>query len=170
VNDGPLYGFISILKNRNYNLVYGVIPALWYGVPQTRERFVLMASLESQIHLPERTHNGTDIPFATVRDWIGNIPSIEAGESHPLVKDHVSAKLSELNLKRIRCTPEGIMIDGCVARLRKYKPEEYELIIAHFIIGISLRSIAKKLKCSDGTIRKELHNAMGFIEGVLMML
>ncbi|EPL0517797.1 antiterminator Q family protein, partial [Klebsiella pneumoniae] len=31
-------------------------------------------------------------------------------------------------------------------------------------------SIAKKLKCSDGTIRKELHNAMGFIEGVLMML
>ncbi|VGH14655.1 antitermination protein from phage origin [Klebsiella quasipneumoniae] len=62
------------------------------------------------------------------------------------------------------------MIDGCVARLRKYKPQEYELIIAHFIIGISLRSIAKKLKCSDGTIRKELHNAMGFIEGVLMML
>lgn len=39
---------------------------------------------------------------------------------------------------------EGIMIDGCVARLRKYKPEEYELIIAHFVIGISLRTIAKK--------------------------
>ncbi|SBN13633.1 Modification methylase HgiDII [Klebsiella variicola] len=116
VNDGPLYGFISILKNRNYNLVYGVIPALWYGVPQTRERFVLMASLESQIHLPDRTHNGTDIPFATVRDWIGNIPSIEAGESHPLVKDHVSAKLSELNLKRIRCTPEG--------KGREYWPRE----------------------------------------------
>lgn len=36
------------------------------------------------------------------------------------------------------------MIDGCVARLRKYKPEEYELIIAHFVVGVSLRSIAKK--------------------------
>lgn len=36
------------------------------------------------------------------------------------------------------------MIDGCVARLRKYKPEEYELVIAHFVIGISLRTIAKK--------------------------
>lgn len=35
------------------------------------------------------------------------------------------------------------MIDSCVARLRKYKPEEYELIIAHFVIGISLRTIAK---------------------------
>ena len=65
---------------------------------------------------------------------------------------------------------EGIMIDACVARLRKYKPEEYELIIAHFIIGISLRSIAKKRKCSDGTIRKELHKAMGFIDGIISMI
>lgn len=39
---------------------------------------------------------------------------------------------------------EGIMIDSCVARLRKYKPEEYELVIAHFIIGISLREGANK--------------------------
>ena len=28
--------------------------------------------------------------------------------------------------------------------MRKYKPEEYELIIAHFVVGVSLRSIAKK--------------------------
>ena len=62
---------------------------------------------------------------------------------------------------------EGIMIDGCVARLRRYKPEGYELVIAHFVIGISLRTIAKKRKCSDGTIRKESQTAMGFIEGVL---
>lgn len=62
---------------------------------------------------------------------------------------------------------EGIMIDGCVARLRKYKPDEYKLIIVHFIIGISLRTIAKKRKCSDGTIRKELQMALGFIEGVI---
>ncbi|HDL7801201.1 TPA: antitermination protein [Yersinia enterocolitica] len=72
---------------------------------------------------------------------------------------------------RIQCSDdEGIMIDGCVARLRKYKPEEYELIIAHFVIGVSLRTIAKKRKCSDGTIRKELQTAMGFIGGCLSML
>nr|WP_033808893.1 antiterminator Q family protein [Escherichia coli] len=65
---------------------------------------------------------------------------------------------------------EGIMIDSCVARLRKYKPEEYELVIAHFVIGISLRTIAKKQKCSDGTIRKELQTALGFLDGVLSML
>ncbi|HBA8019547.1 TPA: antitermination protein [Escherichia coli] len=72
---------------------------------------------------------------------------------------------------RIQCDDdEGIMIDGCVARLRKYKPEEYELIIAHFVIGISLRTIAKKRKCSDGAIRKELQGAIGFISGILLLL
>lgn len=65
---------------------------------------------------------------------------------------------------------EGIMIDGCVARLKKYKPEECELIIAHFILGISLRTIAKKRKCSDGTIRKELQVALGFIQGVYSLV
>ncbi|MDY0970144.1 antiterminator Q family protein [Siccibacter turicensis] len=64
----------------------------------------------------------------------------------------------------------GIMIDGCVARLKKYKPEEYELIIAHFVIGVSLRMIAKKRKCSDGTIRKDMQTALGFIEGLLSIL
>lgn len=64
----------------------------------------------------------------------------------------------------------GIMIDGCVARLKKYKPEEYELIIAHFVIGISLRAIAKKRKCSDGTVRKDLQTAIGFVDGCICML
>lgn len=72
---------------------------------------------------------------------------------------------------RLQCDDDqGIMIDGCVARLKKYKPEEYELIIAHFVIGISLRTIARKRKCSDGTIRKELQTALGFILGVKSML
>lgn len=69
---------------------------------------------------------------------------------------------------RPRCDDdEGILLDGCVARLRQARPDEYQLIIAHFVIGISLRTIAKKRKCSDGTVRKELQTALGFIEGVL---
>ncbi len=72
---------------------------------------------------------------------------------------------------RLQCEDdEGIMIDACVARLRKYKPEEYELIIAHFVVGISLRAIAKRRKCSDGTIRKELQTALGFVDGCMSML
>ena len=48
--------------------------------------------------------------------------------------------------------------------------EEYELVIAHFVIGISLRTIAKKRKCSDGTIRKEMQTALGFIDAVICMV
>lgn len=72
---------------------------------------------------------------------------------------------------RVQCDDdEGLMIDGCVARLRKIRPQEYELIIAHFVLGISLRTIAKKRKCSDGTIRKDLNTALGFIVGVISMV
>ncbi|HED2047915.1 antitermination protein [Klebsiella oxytoca] len=69
---------------------------------------------------------------------------------------------------RLQCDDdEGIMIDCCVSRLRKYKPDEYELFIAHFVIGLSLRTIAKKMKCSDGTIRHKLQSGLGFVSGVL---
>lgn len=79
--------------------------------------------------------------------------------------------LSHGKKSRLQCDDdEGIMIDGCVARLRKYKPQEHEIIIAHFVLGISLRTIAKKRKCSDGTIRKELQTALGFIEGIVCTL
>lgn len=72
---------------------------------------------------------------------------------------------------RTQCDDDtGIMIDGCVSRLRKIKPEEYELVIAHFVVGISLRAISKRRKCSDGTVRKELQTALGFIEGCLNLL
>ncbi|MET5962284.1 antiterminator Q family protein [Citrobacter amalonaticus] len=72
---------------------------------------------------------------------------------------------------RLQCDDdEGIMIDGCVARLRQFNPEEYELIIAHFVIGISLRMIAKKMKCSDGTVRHKLQSSLGFVSGAIAMI
>jgi len=65
---------------------------------------------------------------------------------------------------------DGLLIDGCVARLKKYKPAEYDLVVLHHIYGLSLRYIARKRKCSDGTVRKEMQNAEGFVGGCLAML
>jgi len=65
---------------------------------------------------------------------------------------------------------DGLLIDGCVARLKRYKPDEYDLVIAHHVYGMSLRKIAKKRKCSDGTIRKEMQAAEGFVGGCIAML
>lgn len=107
INNGHFQKFLEVLDNHSYNYDFGVIPALWFGVPQTRERFVLLASKINKISLPSKTHDGLSTPYATVRDWIGSLPPIAAGEQHEFVNDHVSAKLSELNLMRIKATPEG---------------------------------------------------------------
>lgn len=68
------------------------------------------------------------------------------------------------------CDDDGIIIDSCIAKLKKYKAEEFELLIAHYVLGMSLRSIARRKRCSDGTIRKELQSAEGFVDGCLAML
>lgn len=74
-------------------------------------------------------------------------------------------------LSRTQCSDdEGIMIDSCVARLRKSRPEDYQLVIAHFVLRISLRTIAKKRRCCDGSVRKNLESSLGFLEGVMICL
>lgn len=106
---GPLQAFQRLLKKLGYAFECAVVPALWYGVPQTRERLVLVASLRSSIRIPAATH-GPGRPqgrYTTVGDWIKHLPKIEAGQSHHSDPDHVAAKLEELNLRRIRATPEG---------------------------------------------------------------
>lgn len=72
-------------------------------------------------------------------------------------------------LRRQSSDDEGRVIDEWILRLRQYKIDEYELIVAHFVIGVSLRKIAKRKKCADGTIRKKIQAVMGVLEGVLML-
>ncbi|MBU9849232.1 antiterminator Q family protein [Rahnella aceris] len=72
---------------------------------------------------------------------------------------------------RLQCDDdEGLLIDGCVARLKKFKPKEYELVTLHYVFGVSLRAIAKKRKCSDGTVRKDMQTAQGMIWGIVSSL
>lgn len=106
----PLSGFLGGLKNAGYfEPDYKSVPLKTYGVPQGRRRFLLLASRHGELHLPPETHGpGKANPeFSTVRDWIGDLPEIAAGETHPKVPDHRAAGLSTLNLERIRETPEG---------------------------------------------------------------
>ncbi len=106
----PLKGFLRGLEEAGYpEPTFSSVSLKRYGVPQGRRRFLLLASRHGPIQLPPETHGPetANPEFATVRDWIGNLPRIEAGQSHPEVSDHRAASLSPLNLKRIRATPEG---------------------------------------------------------------
>lgn len=113
----PFTNFLEVLHKYNYFYEYKVVPALWFGVPQRRERLILIASKHGKICLPKPTHDGVDIPYSTVKDWIFDLPAINAGETHPFISDHQCAKLSPLNLNRIKNTPEGGGRDSWPERL-----------------------------------------------------
>ncbi len=73
-------------------------------MPQTRKRFILIASRVNHVSLPEPD---TD-PAATVKKFIGDkevFPEIEAGHNDDTEFCHTSAGLSETNLKRLELTP-----------------------------------------------------------------
>ena len=108
-SDDPLRRFQHLLESLNYRFDSDVIDSLDYGVPQTRRRFVLAASLVAQIDLPDPTHGTVDgrTAHTTVWDWIGDLPAIPAGGRNETVPNHHCAGLSKLNLERIANTPEG---------------------------------------------------------------
>ncbi len=105
----PFVAFLQLLRGRGYRVDHRVVDARDYGVPQWRKRLVLVASLGSLSPFPSPTH-GPDMSvggYATVWEWIGDLPPIAAGETHPSVPNHRAAGLSPLNLRRIGATPAG---------------------------------------------------------------
>lgn len=105
---GPFHKFLKKLRDLKYDFEYAVLPACGFGVPQKRERLVLIASLCGKISLPKFTHGpATNNSYSKVEDWISGLSVIKAGEACSKDPDHQTAKLSEKNLRRIRATPEG---------------------------------------------------------------
>ncbi len=96
--------FLDILETNGYKVDYKVVYCPDYGIPQNRRRFVLLAAKE-QISLIAKTHSKEN--YRTVRDTISNLPPIGNGEICPTDILHQTAKLSDINLKRIRSSKPG---------------------------------------------------------------
>ncbi len=128
---GPFPEFKKLLKKMGYYITYRVVAAQDYGAPQLRRRFVLLASKHGEISIPSPTHGrDRDNPYKTVRNAIVDLPAIAAGETYKgsAVLNHRAAKLSELNLKRIRASdPDGggrnnwpkKLLPACYTRINK---------------------------------------------------
>jgi len=68
------------------------------------------------------------------------------------------------------CDDDGLIIDTAVGCLRKVRqPEELNMILMHYVYGQSKSAIARRRKCSEREIRRQLQVAEGFIEGCLAM-
>ncbi len=106
-SEGPFAEFVEELGS-THHVSYGTVCSADYGVPQTRRRLVLVASRLGPIDLPGPSHGPVaGCPHSTVREWIGSLPPITAGQRESDISSHRSMKLSKLNLERIRATPEG---------------------------------------------------------------
>lgn len=99
------HDFVNGLIDKEYKVRYGVINCLSYGVPQSRKRLVLLASQHGHIDLIAPSHLPEN--FVTVKQAIGHLPAISAGERHKKDSLHISSRLSEINLRRIKQSKQG---------------------------------------------------------------
>ena len=104
-DENVFHDFVNALIGLGYNVDWHVVYCPEYGVPQNRKRLVLLASRLGQIALINPLYNQDNYP--TVRDAIGNLPPIDAGEQNEIDPLHRACRLSEINLRRIRSSVPG---------------------------------------------------------------
>ena len=97
--------FVKALTSMKYNINWQIIYCPDYGVSQRRKRLVLLASRFSTISLIPPQYSPEN--YLTVRDVIGGLPAIKAGGVSPNDPLHCAARLSKLNLRRIRLSRPG---------------------------------------------------------------
>ena len=106
---GILDKFKDILKKIDYYFVDNNINAKKYGIPQNRNRRILIASLEGAISFPKETHGKVKKDYVTISDVLKKykLKPLKAGETDPNDPLHRAANLNEDNLWRIQNTPKN---------------------------------------------------------------
>lgn len=97
--------FVEYLEEARYHVAYEIVNCMDYGIPQQRQRLVLLASRLGPIRLLAPSELG--LTRRTVREAIADLSPLQAGEvdeSDPL---HRAAMLSQMNLKRIESSSPG---------------------------------------------------------------
>ena len=102
--------FIGELQRRDYAVDHREVCASHFGVPQYRRRAFLMglkadsSVLAAPVAVPTQAGDGKPI---SVKEAIGDLPELEAGESSGDVLDHVCRNLSDTNLRRLEYLEPG---------------------------------------------------------------
>lgn len=95
--------FCGILEEAGYKVHSTVANCEQFGVPQKRRRLVVIASRNSSLSPLKANKDGVQ----TVRNAIGRLPKLKAGETDPKDALHTSATLGPLNMRRIKKSKPG---------------------------------------------------------------
>ncbi len=112
---GYFQSYLAQMRQMGYETSWKLVNAADYGVPQFRRRVVAL-SVRDAVGLPPfppRTHSNPEkasgdlLPWKTVRDAIGNLPPLEAGESHSSIPNYVARNHSLRVLEIIKNIPKN---------------------------------------------------------------
>jgi DNA (cytosine-5)-methyltransferase 1 len=95
--------FRSTLERLGYKVSVAVIDCAQYGLPQRRNRTVLLVSLHGDIRLREPTASAG----RTVEDVIKELPVLRHGGTDKDDRLHTASRLSDLNYERIQHSKPG---------------------------------------------------------------
>ena len=142
--------FVGVLKDLGYWIDSRNRSCLDYGLPQSRRRLVLVASLLGEIAIPDGPLAG--LSPSTVGDTIRVLPPIAAGgadEDDPL---HCSRNLEPINLRRIQASaPGGTWLDW---------PEELRSPCHRRSSGASFKNVYARMEWDQPspTLTTHFHN------------
>ncbi|EOV9708303.1 antiterminator Q family protein [Cronobacter malonaticus] len=103
--------------------------------------------------------------------WGGWAASDSSGVDYSHIAAGFKGLLPQVGKSRLACTDnDALVIESCLARLKKKKPDEHSLLVAHYIYKVSKRKIARARKKDEKLVRIEIQMAEGFIDGCLSML
>lgn len=97
INKGNLFKQIQTeFKELGYDLKYKVLDAVNYGVPQHRDRVIIVGIKEkNNFTYPYPTHGEGLKPYVTLRDAIGDLPVLSSGEEKNIYTMDVSNEFLE---------------------------------------------------------------------------
>ncbi len=103
--DSPFYEFLAFLMKKGYFPPdFRIINANYYGVPQNRKRFVMLASRVTDVRIPS-PDEPEDCPslFDAIGDY-SKFPPVKAGHRDNSPFMHTVAGLEEKNVERLKLT------------------------------------------------------------------
>ena len=97
--------FLKILKRYKFTEAADSLDAKNFGVPQTRKRFILVATRRGSISLPVPDTDSNNFP--TVREYIEKYPPISDGEASADYLNHVARKLAPHHKRIVEAIPKN---------------------------------------------------------------
>lgn len=102
--DGKVFAeFESTLRSAGYKVRHTIAHCEKFGVPQRRRRLVVLASRKRPLPPLSPKHG----EMASVRDAIGFLSPVAAGQRDATDPLHIASALSDLNIRRIKASRPG---------------------------------------------------------------